>query len=430
MKGALKLEPHRAVGAVLPAGVMKAARDDGAAGLKLAPPAAAGRRAAGDSAEGLPRRLRPEAAAGLKLAPAPAAHAAPRRRGPCAARAAAAAPPAADDAAAAGRARDAARAARWDRATAALVAASTLPFLLLFLPQAARNARTLAAGNAAALAAVSWVSYATGLGGNALLLAHFAARREANAALVQAVGVAGALTVLAQLAAAGHAPAGALAGAAALAAASATMAALKLSGRLDAGRGGRAAWAAWERALALAGLALVPTALAAALGAASPLPGAAAAGAGLLLLAAEAFGVAPPAARGLWDALGAWAATALFALQPLPQLAANLARPDALAALAPATVALAAAGNALMVPRALRTRDAAWLAGSLWGCGVYGWAQLLSLWLGRAPAAAGGGRFLPTPLFAAATVVLAVWLAGAFLLDARAARAAARAAAA
>ena len=43
-----------------------------------------------------------------------------------------------------------------------------------------------------------------------------------------------------------------------------------------------------------------------------------------------------------------------------------------------ATVALALAGNALMVPRALFTRDVIWLTGTLWGSLVMGWMQLVT----------------------------------------------------
>lgn len=51
--------------------------------------------------------------------------------------------------------------------------------------------------------------------------------------------------------------------------------------------------------------------------------------------------------------------------------------PACLQGLSLATILLAAAGNALMVPRALWTRDWIWLTGSLWGSLFFGWAQLL-----------------------------------------------------
>lgn len=42
---------------------------------------------------------------------------------------------------------------------------------------------------------------------------------------------------------------------------------------------------------------------------------------------------------------------------------------------------LALTGNALMVPRALFTRDVVWIAGTCWAC-TAGWGQLLSMFLG------------------------------------------------
>ena len=53
--------------------------------------------------------------------------------------------------------------------------------------------------------------------------------------------------------------------------------------------------------------------------------------------------------------------------------------------------------------------------GSLWGSLVFGWAQMLSMWMG-------GAEYLPTPLFAGATAALWGWFAFVFLMDARAKR--------
>ena len=48
------------------------------------------------------------------------------------------------------------------------------------------------------------------------------------------------------------------------------------------------------------------------------------------------------------------------------------------------TMLLALLGNALMLPRALFTRDIVWFAGTAWAC-TAGWGQLLSMYLGRSP---------------------------------------------
>lgn len=69
----------------------------------------------------------------------------------------------------------------------------------------------------------------------------------------------------------------------------------------------------------------------------------------------------------------------------------NFSDPGSLAGLSVATVLLSLAGNGLMVPRALLTRDAVWLTGSAWATAM-GWAQLLSMFAGRS--ASGCARHL------------------------------------
>jgi hypothetical protein len=59
----------------------------------------------------------------------------------------------------------------------------------------------------------------------------------------------------------------------------------------------------------------------------------------------------------------------------------NFTQPSSLEGLALGTMLLALLGNALMVPRALHTRDLVWFAGSTWAC-TAGWGQLLSMALG------------------------------------------------
>ena len=61
-----------------------------------------------------------------------------------------------------------------------------------------------------------------------------------------------------------------------------------------------------------------------------------------------------------------------MAVSPLP-----VQDPASLQGLSLATILLAAGGNALMVPRALWTRDWVWLSGCMWGSLLFGWAQML-----------------------------------------------------
>ena len=110
---------------------------------------------------------------------------------------------------------------------------------------------------------------------------------------------------------------------------------------------------------------------------------------------------------------------------PAPPAARALQDPASLSGLSLATIQLAACGNALMVPRALFTRDLIWLVGSSWGSLVFGWAQALSLWLGTNPAT--GARYLSTPVFAGCSTLLWSWLALVAWMNARAKRGAAEA---
>ena len=97
---------------------------------------------------------------------------------------------------------------------------------------------------------------------------------------------------------------------------------------------------------------------------------------------------------------------------PLAQLLANAAAgPAALAGLALPTVLLGWAGNSLMVPRALATRDRVWLTGSLWGATLGGWAVALSVYRGGHLQ---GGAFWPL------TAAYVAWLGAVGWRDARA----------
>lgn len=311
---------------------------------------------------------------------------------------------------------------RWGAFTDRLVSFSTIPFLFLLLPQLLKNHANLAAGNTAALAVLSWLGYLTGLGGNTLLLSYFVGKFERNAVVVQALGIASSFAVLTQIRVAGFMPRAVYAGLAVVVGLQAILTGLKLSGRLEGSKTGQQLWATWQKVLGLAGLAGVPQVLWATFqpNSTSVLPCQLTLAAGCAAVALEAAGRMPERLRGLWAAASAWTATALFMLQPVSQLVRNFQDPASLQGLSLATILLAASGNALMVPRALWTGDWVWLTGSMWGSLFFGWAQLLSMWLGRSPAT--GERFLGSPLFAAATLLLWAWFAGTFYLSRRARR--------
>lgn len=68
-----------------------------------------------------------------------------------------------------------------------------------------------------------------------------------------------------------------------------------------------------------------------------------------------------------------------------PPQVRNFSDLSSLQGLSTGTIHLALLGNALCIPRALATRDAAWAVGTSWGCLATGWAQLLCLLLGTDP---------------------------------------------
>jgi hypothetical protein len=141
----------------------------------------------------------------------------------------------------------------WAALTERLVAASSLPFTFLVLPQALQNAANIAAGAPGALASISWVGYAAGLGGNALMCTHLASRGEATAVNVQLIGLASNLLILGQLWWAGVAPVGAFAGAAAAVLAVGGAGAARARGRLPDRQ-----WLPFEAMVAFLGVVAVP----------------------------------------------------------------------------------------------------------------------------------------------------------------------------
>jgi hypothetical protein len=145
--------------------------------------------------------------------------------------------------------------------TQRLVSAATLPFAALALPQLARNAASLAAGDAAAVAAVSWVTHIAALGGNALMCTYFAARGEGAAVGIQVIGMATTAALLWQLRAAGAMPAAAFAGAAALAALVGLVGALRSRGLVP-----TRLWVPFQLLVTTAGVLAVPQVVWAAFG--------------------------------------------------------------------------------------------------------------------------------------------------------------------
>ncbi|KAK9860374.1 hypothetical protein WJX84_010822 [Apatococcus fuscideae] len=275
------------------------------------------------------------------------------------------------------------------------------------------------AGNARALAALSWVGYSTAYFGNLLLLAYFVGKGEREAGLIQAIGVISNATVLTQIWAAGYMPGAAYAGVVILVLAALVITGLKVAGKLPAGRKRGKIWSAWHQTLGLIGVALLPQAIWATFSRINtPLPACIAAAAGAAFLALDKSGRLPAAMRGHWASVPGWTATLLFAFQPLAQTVSNFSGTSDLTGVSVGTLLLGMMGNGLMIPRALVMRDAVWSTGSIWGT-LLSWTQLLSLFIRHT---ASGQRHFAGWAFAVTSVLLALYLAAIAFKDAEARR--------
>ena len=358
---------------------------------------------------------------------------------------------------------------RWSQVTMSAASAATVPFLFLTMPQIVKNASLIAAGRPEALAAIAWQGQVAGLLGNLLLLSYFTDKGELSASVVQGVGVCATAALLTQICAAGHIPVPPFLAAAAAVVAGVAVSLARLLGkcgpvdengvpcvgnvqcdlsrplsgsfddadafddenadafsfftkaRVAFGDFSNTLWSFYQGVLGVVGLAalpqvglqsLLPAEAAAKLGV---LPGLVGGCAGLGLVVLGKLNLLPPALATAWGRLSGWTATLLFMTMPVAQLAANFSRPATLAGLSVWSSLLAMLGNALMVPRALYTRDVIWLTGSTWGCTLAGWGVMLSLFLGTDPNT--GARYIDGFAFGALTATFFLYLAAVWLVD-------------
>ena len=84
---------------------------------------------------------------------------------------------------------------------------------------------------------------------------------------------------------------------------------------------------------------------------------------------------------GMWESVGGWTATLLFMFMPVAQLWQNFMRPETLHGMSVETILLAMCGNAMMIPRALFTRDIIWFVGTSWGSLLQGWGLFLTMYM-------------------------------------------------
>lgn len=243
------------------------------------------------------------------------------------------------------------------------------------------------------------------------MLTHFATVQEHNAVGLQLLGIASNLLVLFQVAYAGCTSWAVFAVVAALATLAVSISLGRLRGALPATpvHHGFSVWRAWQVLAGIFCLAAIPQVLWMTLRPSQPtlIP---LAGAGVLVYAWLRYRMDATPLKdhsSIADALPGWAATLMFALAPLPQLVRCFSNPNTLQGLSIGTMSLGLLGNCLMVPRALFTRDRVWLLGTTWATLAAGWAQLLSMYLGRDPTT--GLRFLPGPALIAISAVMVTY---------------------
>jgi hypothetical protein len=109
--------------------------------------------------------------------------------------------------------------------------------------------------------------------------------------------------------------------------------------------------------------------------------GGAAALAGLGFMIAEHHGKLSRKWQGHWASFGAWLATLLFMFMPIAQIHSVFSNSVGMHGLALPSFLMGAAGNLLMLPRAIMTQNRIWFVGSAWAVLVGGLGVFLSLGL-------------------------------------------------
>ncbi|KAJ9678309.1 hypothetical protein PVL29_020464 [Vitis rotundifolia] len=295
---------------------------------------------------------------------------------------------------------------QWDSLTAKFSAGSNLPFLLLQLPQIILNARNLLAGNKSALFAVPWLGMLTGLLGNISLLSYFVKKREAEAVVVQTLGVVSIYAVIVQLAMAGAMPLPHFTVTSIVVASGLVLNFLFYFGLLNS-----TLWELWQDFITIGGVSAFPQVIWSTLVPFIPnsiLPGAIAFVIGLVAVVMARTGKLPEKGVKFVRAISGWTATLLFMWMPVAQMMTNFLSPENIKGLSAFSMLLAMIGNGLMIPRALFIRDFMWFLGSSWASIFYGWGNLICLYY---------FNIISREFFLAATVGLYAWIGVAFWRD-------------
>lgn len=298
---------------------------------------------------------------------------------------------------------------QWDALTSTIAASSNIPFILLQLPQIMLNAQNLLAGNKTALFALGWLGQLTGLLGNLSLLSYFAKKREPGAVVVQTVGVISIYCVLFQLAMAGAMPSTLFIATSVAVGLGLILNFLNYYNLLNA-----SIWRLWEDCITIGGLSVLPQVMWSTFVPYLPqsiLPGILSFALSLTTIILARSGKLSEKAVKLVGSTSGWTATLLFMWMPIAQMWTNYLNPNNIRGLSVDSILLAMIGNGLLIPRALFTRDIMWFTGSSWAALLYGWGNILSIYIFR-----GIGK----TYFLAVTSALILWLGTIFWRDAKA----------
>jgi len=298
---------------------------------------------------------------------------------------------------------------QWDSLTSTIAGSSTLPFLLLQSPQIMLNAQNLLAGNRAALFAVGWLGQLTGLLGNLSLLSYFAKKKETGTVVVQTVGVISIYCVCFQLAMAGAMPSTPFIASSVAVGLGLILNFLNYYNLLNA-----SIWRLWEDCITIGGLSVLPQVMWSTFVPYLPqsiLPGVLSFAMALTTIILARSGKLSEKAVEFVGSTSGWTATLLFMWMPIAQMWTNYLNPNNIRGLSVDSILLAMIGNGLLIPRALFTRDIMWFTGSSWAALLYGWGNLLSIYIF-------GG--IGKTYFLAVTSALILWLGTIFWRDAKA----------
>ncbi|KAI5081716.1 hypothetical protein GOP47_0001459 [Adiantum capillus-veneris] len=245
--------------------------------------------------------------------------------------------------------------------------------------------------------------------GNLSLLSYFAEKKEKGATIVQAVGVLSTFIVLVQLAIAGTMPAPVFTATAVAVVIGFVVNILNYNGLLSSG-----IYRAWKELITIGGVSVLPQVMWTTFEPYVPpsvLPGTIFLALSTLMVILGRLEKLPKQASNFMGGVAAWSATLLFMWGPVAQMWTNFINPANIRGLSVYTILLAMAGNSLLLPRALFTRDLMWFTGSSWGALMQGWGILLSMYINKCVAGS---------VFAGISCGLALWLGNMVVMDSKA----------